>query len=62
MAIIEQKYSLWIGLGKTAKNSIYLLVPFFLAILAGVPQEYAWISGPIVYVVKNYYENRTLQI
>ena len=51
-------YSFLIGLGKTAKNSAYLLVPFFLALIATVPIEYAWVSGPIVYLLKNYAENR----
>jgi hypothetical protein len=51
-------YSVWIGLLKTAKNSMYLLIPFFLAVLTGVPVEYAWISGPIAYFLKNLYENK----
>ena len=54
----KNKYSFLIGLGKTAKNSAYLLVPFALALLASVPGEYAWIAGPIVYMLKNYYENK----
>ncbi len=53
-----KKYSYLIGLGKTAKNSAYLLVPFLLAVLATVPIEYAWISGPVVYFLKNFYENK----
>lgn len=56
--IMAYKYSFWIGLGKTAKNSAYLLVPFVLALLASVPAEYAWIAGPIVYMLKNWVENR----
>ena len=52
------KYSFWIGVWKTVKNSAYLLIPFVLAILAGVPAEYAWITGPIVYFFKNLYENK----
>ena len=51
-------YSIWIGLGKTAKNSAWMLIPFFLAILANVPAKYAWIAAPIAYFCKNYYENR----
>ena len=54
----KQKYSFWIGLLKTAKNSAYLLIPFGLALLASVPIEYAWISGPVVYLLKNYLENK----
>ena len=52
------KYSLWIGLGKTAKNSAYLLIPFIIALLASVPLQYAWIISPLVYLLKNYYENK----
>jgi len=54
-----KKYSFWIGLAKTAKNSAVLLVPFALALLASVPAEYAWICGPVIYMLKNWYENRT---
>ena len=54
----EYKYSAWVGLVKTAKNSTVLLVPFFLAVLASVPPKYAWVSGPIVYLLKNWVENR----
>ena len=52
-------YSFLMGLGKTAKNSAFLLIPFALAILAGMPGEYAWITGPIVYMLKNYFENKS---
>lgn len=55
---MAHKYSFLIGLGKTAKNSAYLLVPFALALLASVPAEYAWIAGPVVYMLKNWVENR----
>lgn len=56
----KQKYSFIIGLLKTAKNSAYLLVPFGLALLVGIPSEYAWITGPVAYFLKNYYENRNV--
>ena len=54
----NNKYNFWIGLGKTAKNSAYLLAPFGIALLVGMPQEYAWITGPVVYLVKNFIENK----
>ena len=54
----QNKYSFLIGLKKTLKNSAYLLVPFLVAVLATVPTEYAWIAGPVVYLLKNYYENK----
>ena len=54
----KTQYSFLIGLLKTAKNSAYLLIPFGLALLATVPMEYAWIAGPVVYFLKNLYENK----
>jgi len=57
--MVKQTYSFWIGLLKTAKNSAILLVPFALALLAQVPAEYAWIAGPVIYMLKNAYTNRT---
>lgn len=54
----KNKYNTWTGFLKTAKNSAYLLIPFFIAVLAGAPQECAWIAGPIVYMMKNYAENK----
>jgi len=54
---MDKKYSALIGLVKTAKNSAYLLLPFIIAVLSGVPQQYALIAGPVVYFLKNFYEN-----
>jgi len=54
----KPKYSVLIGLAKTAKNSAFLLAPFFLAVLAGLPVKYAWIATPLTYFIKNWYENR----
>ena len=54
----KYKYSFWIGIWKTIKNSAYLLIPFLIAVLAGVQVEYAWITGPIMYFLKNLYENK----
>jgi len=52
------KYNFWVGLVKTAKNSAILLIPFFLALIAGLPIEYAWITGPLAYFLKNLYETK----
>lgn len=52
------KYSVLVGLVKTAKNSAVLLVPFLVAILAGMPVEYAWVTGPVTYFLKNLYETK----
>ena len=54
----NKNYSFWIGIGKTAKNSAYPLVPFGIALLATVPTKYAWVAGPVVYFFKNLYENK----
>ena len=54
----KNTYSLVTGILKTAKNSAYLLVPFALALLVTVPAKYAWIAGPVVYMLKNWAENR----
>jgi hypothetical protein len=51
-------YSLLTGIWKTVKNSAVLLAPFLIAVLAGIPAEYAWITGPLAYLLKNWYENR----
>ena len=51
-------YSIITGLLKTAKNSAFLLIPFVIAVMAGIPSEYAWITGPVVYMLKNYFQNR----
>ncbi|MBT3451190.1 hypothetical protein HN448_04430 [archaeon] len=59
MAKTQIKYSFWIGIWKSIKNNAYALVPFAIAVAADVPAEYAWISGLIVYGLKNYYENRS---
>ena len=55
---MKNKYSAWIGTIKTAKNSAWMLIPFFLAVLTEVPVEYAWIAGPIAYFLKNYHANK----
>jgi len=54
----KNKYSFLIGLQKTAKNSAWMLIPFGLALLASVPEEFAWLVMPISYMLKNYYGNR----
>jgi len=54
----KTNYSILTGLWKTVKNSAYLLIPFLIALLVGIPEEYAWIAGPIIYMLKNYIENR----
>jgi len=54
----KQRYSVVVGIAKTAKNSAFLLIPFVLAIIAGLPMEYAWLTTPVTYFLKNLYENK----
>ena len=55
---MKTKYSILTGLLKTAKNSAILLVPFGIALLAGLPEEYAIATGPIIYFLNNLYQNK----
>jgi len=54
----KQEYSVMVGIAKTAKNSAYLLIPFVLAIISGIPAKYSWIATPVIYFLKNLYENK----
>jgi len=54
----KQKYNVVVGIAKTAKNSAFLLIPFVLAIMAGLPMQYAWLTTPVIYFLKNLYENK----
>lgn len=58
---MAEKYSVWVGFGKTLKNSLVLLGPFVLALLAGVPAKYGWVAGPLAYFIKNWVENKYLK-
>jgi len=58
---MKQQYSFWIATWKTFKNSAILLVPFVIAMSVSVPIEYAWFTGPVVYFLKNAYDNRTIE-
>lgn len=58
---MTQKYSVFVGIAKTAKNSAFLLIPFVLAIMSGLPMEYAWLATPVTYFLKNLYENKIKQ-
>lgn len=54
----KKVYSFWIGLKKTAKNTLVIFGPAILAFLANVPAKYAWIAGFLAYMAKNYLENK----
>ncbi len=50
------EYNFWKGFWKTIKNSAILLVPFAVAVLVGMPEKYAWITGPLMYFLNNLYK------
>ena len=52
------KYNLGVGLYKSLKNILVVLAPAFFAFLANVPAEYTPIASLLVYLLKNYVENR----
>ena len=52
------QYKFLVGIRKTFKNSAVLLIPFWVAVLTGLPIEYAWLTGPVIYLLKNYYSNK----
>ena len=54
----ENKYSVWIGIWKSVKNNAFTLIPFFIAVLAGLPVEYAPIASLLTYFLKNLYEQK----
>lgn len=56
------KYNFWIGLGKSIKNNAFVLIPFFIAVFAGLPEEHAAIGSVIVYFLKNLYEFQTKKL
>lgn len=52
-------YSLRIGLWKTIKNNgLIVWIPAILAFLANVPIEYAPIASFLIYLIKNYIQNK----
>ena len=57
--MVKINYSFWIGLGKTIKNSAVLLIPFLIAVMAGLPVGWSLAVGPLVYFLKNIYEVKT---
>jgi len=56
--IIMSKFSKWILVQKTVKNSLVLFGPALLAFLVNVPSQYAWIAGTLAYALKNYLQNK----
>ena len=59
--VIEpKKYSFWFGLWKTLKNALIFLLPSLVALETSIPGDsrYAAILSIVVYIVKNYLENR----
>ena len=56
--IMAHKYSFLVGLAKSFKNTLVVLAPMILAILAGLPVEYSPVAGFLAYLIKNYITNK----
>jgi len=54
----KQKYNFKTGLWKSLKNTLVVFVPAMLAFLANVPVEYTPFAGFLVYLIKNYIQNK----
>ena len=52
------KYNFWVGLKKTAKNAAIFLLPSLVAWQASLPQEYAGLVSVVIYLIKNYWQNK----
>lgn len=55
---IKQDYSFWIALWKLIKNFLIFLLPSLIAYQASVPQEYAVALSAVIYLIKNYIQNK----
>ena len=51
-------YSFWIGVRKTLKNGAIFLLPSLVAYQTSVPQEYAVVLSAVIYLIKNFIENK----
>jgi hypothetical protein len=51
-------YNLGTGIWKTLKNGVIFWLPALVAFLSNVPQEYAVAAGFVLYLLKNYAENK----
>ena len=54
----KQGYSKVIAVTKLAKNGAIFLLPSLVAAQTNVPQEYAWALAAIIYLIKNWLENK----
>ena len=52
------KYSFLVGIWKSLKNVLIVLAPAFIAFLMNVPLEYTPVASLLIYLLKNYVENR----
>lgn len=55
---MAQKYNFLVGLGKSLKNLLIVFAPALIAFLMKVPIEYTPIASLLVYLLKNYIENK----
>jgi len=53
-----KKYNFLVGVWKTLKNLLIVFAPAIMAFLLQVPIEYTPIASFLVYLLKNYIENK----
>ena len=58
LEIKKDGYDIKIGAIKMVKNGAIFLLPSLIAYQANVPQEYAWILAGVIYMIKNWLENK----
>ena len=56
--IKKDGYDIRIGATKMAKNGAIFILPSLIAAKATIPQEYAWALALVIYMIKNWLENK----
>ena len=55
---MTNKYNLGIGFWKAVKNNLVIFAPAIIAFLLSVPAKYTPIASVLVYMIKNYIQNK----
>ena len=51
-------YSIWIAIWKVIKNGAIFLLPSLIAYQVSVPMQYAALLSAVIYLIKNYADNK----
>ena len=51
-------YSIWIAIWKVIKNGAIFLLPSLIAYQTSVPMQYAALLSAVIYLIKNYLQNK----